>query len=394
MKKILPKGFQACGVASGIKKNGKKDLGLIFSQAPAHAAAVFTKNRVKAAPVLLDKERIRPGVCRAIVVNSGNANCCTGDQGIHDAKVMAASVASGLGISEELVLVSSTGIIGQPMPIGKIEAAIPGLIELLSIDGVLNFARSIMTTDTLPKVVIRQGQLNEKTFTVTGVAKGAGMIRPDMATMLCFICTDADVAPDLLQNILFAGTEQSFNRITIDGDTSTNDMVLMMANGLSDIKIETPKEKKYFRRVLNETMISLAKELVKDGEGATKFIEIAVKGAASEHDAHQIADTVANSSLVKTAFFGEDANWGRIIAAVGRADVPIQPSLIDIYVDDVMMVKKGLGCGKVAEIAVTSILKKSEFTISIDLHIGGCHATVFTCDLSLDYVKINADYRS
>ncbi|MFQ5486431.1 MAG: bifunctional glutamate N-acetyltransferase/amino-acid acetyltransferase ArgJ [Desulfobacterales bacterium] len=394
MKKILPKGFQACGVASGIKKNGKKDLGLIFSQAPAHAAAVFTKNRVKAAPVLLDKERIRPGVCRAIVVNSGNANCCTGDQGIHDAKVMAASVASGLGISEELVLVSSTGIIGQPMPIGKIEAAIPGLIELLSIDGVLNFARSIMTTDTLPKVVIRQGQLNEKTFTVTGVAKGAGMIRPDMATMLCFICTDADVAPDLLQNILFAGTEQSFNRITIDGDTSTNDMVLMMANGLSDIKIETPKEKKYFRRVLNETMISLAKEMVKDGEGATKFIEIAVKGAASEHDAHQIADTVANSSLIKTAFFGEDANWGRIIAAVGRADVPIQPSLIDIYVDDVMMVKKGLGCGKVAEIAVTSILKKSEFTISIDLHIGGCHATVFTCDLSLDYVKINADYRS
>ena len=394
MKKILPKGFQAAGVASGIKKNGKKDLGLIFSQAPAHVAAVFTKNRVKAAPVLLDKERIGRGVCRAIVVNSGNANCCTGDQGIRDAKVMAASIASGLGLSEELVLVSSTGVIGEPMPIDTIEAAVPGLIELLSTGGVLNFARSIMTTDTLPKVVIRQGQLDEKTFTVTGVAKGAGMIRPDMATMLCFICTDAEVAPDLLQNILFAETEQSFNRITIDGDTSTNDMVLMMANGLSNTKIETPKQKKYFRRVLNDTMISLAKELVKDGEGATKFIEIIVKGATSEHDAHQIADTVANSSLVKTAFFGEDANWGRIIAAVGRAGVPIEPAMIDTYVDNVMMVQKGLGCGKVAEIAVTDILKKSEFSISIDLHMGNCQATVFTCDFSIDYVRINADYRS
>ena len=254
MKTILPKGFQASGVASGIKKNGKKDLGLIFSQAPARAAAVFTKNRVKAAPVLLDKERIKRGVCRAIVANSGNANCCTGDQGMRDVKAMAAFVASGLGLSEELVLVSSTGVIGEPMPIDKIEAAVPDLTELLSTDGVLNFARSIMTTDMLPKVVTRQGQLDDQTFIVTGVAKGSGMIRPDMATMLCFICTDAEVAPDLLQNILFAETEQSFNRITIDGDTSTNDMVLIMANGLSNIKIEHQKQHKHFQRTLNEVM--------------------------------------------------------------------------------------------------------------------------------------------
>lgn len=394
LKKILPKGFQASGVASGIKKNGKKDLGLIFSRAPARVAAVFTKNRGQAAPVLLDKERIRRGVCRAIVVNSGNANCCTGDQGIRDAKTIAAFVASGLGLSEELVLVSSTGVIGEPMPIDKIEVAVPDLIELLSTDGVLNFARSIMTTDTLPKVVTRQGQLDDQTFTVTGIAKGSGMIRPDMATLLCFICTDAEVATDLLQNILFAETEQSFNRITIDGDTSTNDMVLIMANGLSNIKIEHPKQKKCFQRTLNEVMITLAKELVKDGEGATKFIEIEVKSAGSDHDAHQIADTVANSSLVKTAFFGEDANWGRIIAAVGRAGVPVEPAMIDIYFDDVMMVKKGLGCGKAAETAVTKVLKKNQFSISIDIHMGNCRATVFTCDFSTDYVKINADYRS
>ena len=394
MKTILPKGFLAGGVTAGIKKNGQKDLGLIFSQVPAHVAAVFTKNTIKAAPVLLDKERIGRGVCRAIVVNSGNANCCTGHQGIRDAKAMAAFVASGLDLSEELVLVSSTGVIGESLQIDKIEAAVPGLIELLSTEGVLNFARSIMTTDTLPKVVTRQGQLDGQTFTVTGVAKGSGMIRPDMATMLCFICTDAEVAPDLLQNILFTETEQSFNRITVDGDTSTNDTVLIMANGLSNLKIEHTEQKKYFQRMLNEVMITLAKELVKDGEGATKFIEIEVKGAESDHDAHQIADTVANSNLVKTAFFGEDANWGRIIAAVGRAGVPVEPAMIDIYFDGIMMVNRGLGCGKDAEIAVTNILKKNEFSISIDLHRGNYRATVFTCDLSVDYIKINADYRS
>ena len=394
MQKAICPGFKAAGVVAGIKKNGEKDLGLIYSEAPAKVAGVFTKNIVQAAPVLLDKERIKSGVCQAIIVNSGNANCCTGNRGLTDAKSMAKFAAAKLEISEDLVFVSSTGVIGQPLPIGKIQAAIPELVKSLLPEGLHDCARAIMTTDTFPKVFSRKGRLEDKTFTVTGIAKGSGMICPDMATMLCFICTDVDAGQTLLKDALFTATERSFNRITVDGDTSTNDMVLIMANGRSQVILERTEQINTFQEVLDGVLRHLARQVVKDGEGATKLVEIAVKGALTRKDAHKIAATVANSNLVKTAFFGEDANWGRILGAAGRAGVSIDPAKIDVYFDDVLIVKNGMGCGDTAEEQATKILKSQEFSISIDLKMGTGYESVFTCDFSLDYVKINADYRS
>jgi glutamate N-acetyltransferase/amino-acid N-acetyltransferase len=349
---------------------------------------------VQAAPVLLDRQRITSGVCRALIVNSGNANCCTGDQGIQAALRMGKSAAIGLDVSEDEVLVASTGVIGEPLPVEKIESAVPGLIEAMHQDGVLNLAEAIMTTDTVPKVISRRGELDGKSFTITGVAKGAGMIRPDMATMLCFVMTDIQASPDVLKKMLVAAANRSLNRITVDGDTSTNDTALLMANGVSGVIIKNPDQQEALQVVLDEVLIALAKWLVKDAEGATKLVEIIVKGTASGLEAHQIADTVANSNLTKTALFGEDANWGRILAAVGRAGVPIEPQKIDISFGPVMMVQNGMGCGPTAEAQASKILKQPEYDITIDLKAGGSSATVFTCDFSIDYVKINADYRT
>ena len=394
MAKNTCKGFKAAGIASGLKKNGEKDLGLIYSEVRAKVVGVFTRNKVKAAPLLLNIDRIKSGIGRAIIVNSGNANCCTGDQGIQDAKAMARFAASELKISEDLVLVASTGVIGEPLPIEKIKDAVPKLTGLLKPEGINDFVMAIMTTDTMPKIIMRQEDLGRKTFSVTGVAKGSGMICPDMATMLCFVYTDVDMAPDFLKDSLNTATERSLNRITIDGDTSTNDMVLVMANGLSGAVIESSADKEKFQSVLDDVLIGLAKQLVKDGEGATKFVEIKVRGALSDADARTIADTIANSPLVKTAIFGEDANWGRVMMAVGRAGVPVDPDKVDVFFDDVLMVKNGMGCGKDTETEMTKVLKKPEFEISIDLNMGHGHASVFTCDFSIDYVKINADYRT
>ena len=394
MKNITCPGFKTAGISSGLKKNNEIDLGIIFSENMANAAGVFTKNQVKAAPVVLDMERIKSGKCRAIIVNSGNANCCTGDQGMIDAKAMAKVAAEGLGVSEELVLVASTGVIGNRLPVEKIKYAIPDIIKALSENRFYDLARAIMTTDTVPKVVSRQGKVNGKTFTVTGVAKGAGMIRPDMATMLCFVCTDIIAEPDLLNEALTRAADRSFNRITIDGDTSTNDTVIIMANGFSGITIKNTDDTDTFQNILDDVLLSLAKEIVKDGEGVTKLVKINVKGAKSDNDAQQIADTVAGSSLVKTALFGEDANWGRIIAAAGRANVPIKPDKIHIFFDNVLIVKNSIWCGPEAEAEATAILKKPEFTIQIDLNMGKGRAFVYTCDLSIEYIKINADYRS
>ncbi len=388
------KGFKAAGIAAGIKKKQNKDLGLIFSEVPANAAAVFTRNRVQAAPVILDRERLPSGQCQAVIVNSGNANCCTGAQGMHDARAMAAAAAQQLGIDENLVMVASTGVIGNPLPLSKIQAAVPNLVGSLTAEGFLALAQAIMTTDTLPKVVSRTAELHGKMFTVTGVAKGAGMIRPDMATMLCFICTDLAVAPALLQEALVTATAQSFNRITIDGDTSTNDTVLLLANGCSGAKVENRDDLKSLQRVLDEITIHLARELVRDGEGVTKLVEIKVMGARSDEDARVIADTVAHSNLVKTAFFGEDANWGRIFAAAGRAGVPIDPDNTNIYFNDVLMVKNGLRCGDEAEEKATAVLKTPEFAVTLQMNMGTGSASVLTCDFSVDYVRINADYRT
>lgn len=387
-------GFKAAGIAAGLKKKNKKDLGLIFSEVPANVAGMFTRNRVKAAPVILDIERIKSGVCQAIIVNSGNANCCTGEQGIRDAETMASLSASELGISKHLVLVASTGVIGEPLPIGKIKTAIPDLVGSLQPEGIPDLAKSIMTTDTVPKMASGQGVVEGKSFIVTGVAKGAGMIRPDMATMLCFVCTDANAAPEVLKKALVSAIDRSFNRITIDGDTSTNDTLLMMANGLSGAVIENPGHQEIFQKVIDRIFLDLAKQLVRDGEGVTKLVEIIVRGAASDSDAIKVADTVAHSPLVKTAFFGEDANWGRIIGAVGRAGVDVDPDRIDLYFDDVQMVKAGMGCGKAVEVEATKVLKKSEFTVTVNLNLGQGFGSMITCDFSVDYVKINADYRS
>ncbi len=384
----------AAGIAAQIKKKGVIDLGLIYSEKDASVAGVFTNSLVQAAPVILDKKRVESGQCRAIIVNSGNANCCTGEEGMVHAVAMTEFIASRLNLPEEKVLVASTGVIGEPFPINRVETAVPGLIEALTPHGFENFARSIMTTDTVEKLIFRHKEINGKKITIAGVAKGAGMIRPDMATMLCFICTDAGIAPDLLHTLLLSSTEKSFNKITIDGDTSTNDTVIIMANNDSQVTIENKAEINIFQQLLDDLLLSLAKMLVKDGEGVTKFVEVIVKGAENNKDARKIADTIANSNLVKTAFFGEDANWGRIIAAAGRSGAQINQDLIDIYFDDVMMVKNGMGCGKDVEALATKVLKKSEFVLTIDLKIKAGSASVFTCDFSVDYVKINADYRT
>jgi glutamate N-acetyltransferase/amino-acid N-acetyltransferase len=387
-------GFKAAGVACGLKKNGLKDLGLIYSELPAAVAGLFTSNRVQAAPVLLDRQRVAAGVCRAVIVNSGNANCCTGEQGMQSALRMGRAAAAGLGVAEEEVLVASTGVIGEPLPIENIETAAPGLIAGLRAEGIQDFAEAIMTTDTVPKIVNRRKELGGKTFSVTAVAKGAGMIRPDMATMLCFVMTDVQASAATLGKMLAVAVNRSLNRMTVDGDTSTNDTVLLMANGHSGILIEDPTRCIAFQSVLDDVLITMAKWLIKDGEGATKLVEIVVQGAASDPDAHRIADTIANSNLTKTAIFGEDANWGRILAAAGRAGVPLAPEKIDIYFGTVLMVQNGIGCGKAVEAEVSKILKQPEFKITVDLKMGSGRAAVFTCDFSIDYVKINANYRT
>lgn len=387
-------GFQAGGLSAGIKKKQDLDLGLIYSGQQAVAAAVFTRNKVQAAPVRLTRDHIAEGKARAVIVNSGNANCCTGTQGDDDALQMAKIAAAGLGLSPGEVMVASTGVIGEPLPMEKIEKAGPHLVDALSPEGFHDFARAIMTTDTVPKLIQRRGEIDGRAFTLMAAAKGAGMIRPDMATMLCFVCTDADISHALLQQGLKKAVDQSLNCITIDGDTSTNDMVLVMANGQSGAKIVDGEPQRIFQDLLDDLLMDVARRLVSDGEGVTKVVEIQVAGGASDEEAFRVADTVAHSPLVKTAFFGEDANWGRIIAAVGRAGVAMDPHAIDIYFNEVQMVKEGRGCGPNAETLATAVLQKSEFSVVIDLHQGSGAGRMLTSDFSVDYVKINANYRS
>ncbi len=383
MEKAICPGFKAAGVVAGIKKNGEKDLGLIYSEAPAKVAGVFTKNIVQAAPVLLNKERIKSGVCQAIIVNSGNANCCTGNRGLTDAKSMAKFAASKLEISEDLVFVSSTGVIGQPLPIEKIEAAIPELVKSLLPEGVRDCARAIMTTDTFPKVFSRKGRLKDKTFTVTGIAKGSGMICPDMATMLCFVCTDVDAGQTLLKDALFTATERSFNRITVDGDTSTNDMVVVLANGLAG----KPKPDD-FEAALQAVCTYLARCIASDGEGCTRLIEVKIEKAKTSEEARMAARTVASSTLVKTAMHSGQPNWGRIIAAIGRSGAQIVESKVDLYLDEVCVLKGG-GCQSFKE---ANVICNVEVVIRVCLNLGKGEATAWGCDLSEEYVTINSEY--
>lgn len=389
-------GYKAWGIHCGIKKTDKKDLAIIYCDREAAVAGVFTKNRVKAASILLDMARVKSGKGQAIIANSGCANACTGKRGIADARATAEIAARELGIKPEVVYVASTGVIGEMLPMPKMKMGISTAVGLLSASGWEQAAEAIMTTDLSPKLSIVQEEIGGKTITVAGIAKGSGMIQPNMATMLCFIVTDANISAPMLKKSLLASAEISFNSITVDGDTSTNDLILCMANGSAGNRRPGvgSKDGKKFQACLDTVARSLAKQVVKDGEGATKFVEIEVRNARSPIEAKRAAMTVAKSNLVKTALFGEDANWGRIMAALGYSGVEMDEARTDIYIGKSKLVEKGLGQGKVAERDAALALKQREVEIIIDLHKGKASATVWTCDMSYEYVKINAAYRS
>ena len=391
-----PLGFQAAGIHCGIKKPDLLDLALCVSDVSGPIAGVFTKNRVVAAPVLLDRQHLRSRRGRAIIVNSGNANACTGEQGLVAAKTMATSVAAQLSIPVHQVFVGSTGVIGRALPIDRIIAAVPTLIARLSVPGGDHAAQAILTTDLRPKTVSRQARIDGHVVTIGGMAKGSGMIHPNMATMLAYLTTDAAIVSAALQSALKTAVDQSFNCITVDGDTSTNDTVLCLANGLAKNRPIQQGTKPYrdFERLLTDAARELALMICRDGEGVTKVVTILVQGAATTAAAKRVADTIATSNLVKTALFGEDANWGRIMAALGRSGVAIDPGNVTVRFDDIVMVQRGEGMGLEAEQKIAQVFKQKEFTVTVQLGQGQSHAHMWTTDLSYDYVRINASYRS
>jgi glutamate N-acetyltransferase / amino-acid N-acetyltransferase len=388
------KGFKFSGIHAGIKKNGQKDLGLIYCEKPAVAAALFTRNKVAAAPVILGKDKIRSGLCQAVLVNSGNANCFTGQKGIEDAKVCSKMLASSLGIEDDLVFVSSTGVIGAPLPMNKFETGIPKCVDLLPQNQLDDFANAILTTDTHKKIIKKSVQINREKFSIMGIAKGSGMIRPDMATMLAYICTDVKISAESLKTALTTANEKSFNKISIDGDTSTNDTLLALANAASMVKIDDAESKTIFQDLLDQVCFELASMVVKDGEGATKLVQITVKGARTQQDAFKACETIAHSNLVKTAIYGEDPNWGRITAAAGRSGADVDPDKMDLFFDDQPLVQKGKWLGNEAEKKAAEIMKKDQINITLDLNLGEETDFFLFCDFSEDYVKINAEYRS
>ena len=394
---MIINGFTYSAVSAGIRKKDRLDLGLIFCERPAVAAGVFTSSLVKAAPVLLGMEKIITGQAQAILLNSGIANACTGEAGMNAALKSAKLAAAALDINEGLVQVSSTGVIGEQLPVDTIAGAMDELLKGLSPLAYDRVAQAIMTTDTVPKTADRICQIAGSEIKLFGIAKGAGMIMPDMATMLCFVMTDANIASSVLQSHLAEAVQQSFNRITVDGDTSTNDTVLVLASCQAahpEINTLETEESRVFAETLADLLKDLALQIVSDGEGATKLVTVRVTGARSEDEAEQAARTIANSDLVKTAFFGEDANWGRIIAALGRSGIDFDAERVAISFDDVLMVQDGLGLGAEAEVKATEVLKQKMFSVTIDLKTGQAAGEIYTCDLSLDYVKINADYRT
>ncbi len=390
------KGFTAAGISAGIKKNGRSDLALIFSETPCAVAGVFTKNNCPASSITFNKARLRGKQAQAIICNSGNANAATGERGMDDTKSMARMTAQSLGISEKLVFVASTGVIGEVLPIEKIKTAIPILTASLSENGGHLASEAIITTDTFTKEIALVGRVGSKYICVGGMAKGSGMIHPNMATMLAFLTTDALIDPDLLQTAIREASDNTFNCTTVDGETSTNDLVIILANGRAG---GNPIRKvgaayREFVVLLENACLHLAKEIVRDGEGATKFIEVRVLGAKSNKSAREIAFSIAKSSLVKTAFFGQDANWGRIVAAVGNTGEKINLAKLDIVFGKTLLLQGGVYQGKEVESRVSAYLKNKELCLTVDLHTGSGSSTVFTSDLSYDYVKINAAYRS
>jgi len=388
-------GFRAAGLHCGIKKNGLADLALLVADRPCAAAAAFTRNRFPAPPLQVTRRHLRGGVAQAVVINSGNANAFTGDGGLRDAEAMAGAAAEKLGIPTRQVLVASTGVIGVRLSVDTITAAMPALVARLSRHRGHEAAEAIRTTDTFTKEVAVSGRVGRAEVQIGGMAKGSGMIHPNMATMLAFLTTDIHMPTPLLRRALRQAVDGTFNAITVDGETSTNDMVLCLANGQSAAKIGAAGSAfQQFVALLTDACEALAKMVAQDGEGATKRIEIIVTGAKDDRSARRVAMAVAKSPLVKTAFFGEDANWGRIVAAIGNAGIPVDPNKIDLTFGAVALVRRGAYLGAAAETAASLYLKGQDLRLTIGLSAGPGRATVWTCDLSDDYVKINAAYRT
>ncbi|MBF0137376.1 MAG: bifunctional glutamate N-acetyltransferase/amino-acid acetyltransferase ArgJ [Magnetococcus sp. DMHC-1] len=390
-------GFRVAATACGLKTNGRPDLLLIHMHPAASVAGVFTRNQMAAAPVQICRQRLAGGRAEALLVNAGNANAGTGPQGMHNALTVSEAVAQKLGVSNDHVFVSSTGVIGQPLNVAKIRVAIPHLVTNLRADAWADAAVAITTTDTFPKARHRRCILDGRPVVLAGMAKGAGMIHPDMATLLSYVFTDAAIAPSAWQQLLARAVQASFNCITVDGDTSTNDTLMGFASGVAGNPLLTDPDSPSatpLANALNDLCLELAHLVVRDGEGATKFITITVAGAACVEDAQKIGKVVAHSQLVKTACFGNDPNWGRILAAIGRAGVPIDVNGVDIFLGGVQIVQQGGLAPSYTEAQGAHVMAAPEITIHIDLHAGQATATTWTCDLSHDYVTINADYRT
>ena len=391
--KISVPGFLAGGVSAGIKEGGNKDLGLIFSTVPARVAAMFTKNTFKAAPVLIDAERVKRGVAQAIITNSGCANAATGKEGIADALAVSQAAAQQLKIPEEHLLICSTGVIGKRLPVKKIEAGIPRLIKSLGENGIEDAQEAMMTTDKFPKIAIRRGIVGAKDVTVCGVAKGAGMIEPNMATLLTYVMTDALVDAKALNTVFRQVIDSTFNAVSVDGCMSTNDTAIILANGLAG---NNPLERaqarlQRFREMLTDVLAELAQAVVRDGEGATKLITIIVEGAKSKSDARRVAYSVANSNLVKTAFFGEDPNWGRIISAVGASGVALEKEKVTLSVGNmVLFAQEAPADFQLARLR--EVIHKGEIEVRIALGGGDKSFEMCTSDLSHEYVEINSSY--
>lgn len=387
-------GFRAAGIACGVKKGGRKDLALIVSDVPSSVAGVFTKNSVKAAPVIFDIGRVKKGFSRGVIVNSGNANACTGAQGLKAAKTVAAAAEKAMGFKGGSLLVASTGVIGVPLPADRIAASLKRLYRNLSPSGWMDAAEAIMTTDAFPKVAYKKKRIEGKQITLLGIAKGAGMICPSMATMLAFFATDAAAEPADLKKALKDAADSSFNRITVDNDTSTNDTVLIFANGWARGNPLRARGKGFalFSELLNEVSLELSHMIVRDGEGATRFIAMEVRGGATEKEAELGARKIAGSLLVKTAFFGGDPNWGRLMAALGSSGIRVRPEKVDIYLNGVGVVKNGIDTG--AEKKAAEAIKRRDVEVVVDLKLGEGVYKLWTTDLSYDYVRINSSYRS
>ena len=390
-------GFELGIASAGIKRPGRKDVVVMRCAEGSSVAGVFTLNAFCAAPVILSKQRVQ-GTVRYLLTNTGNANAGTGGPGLAAAERTCAKLAELAGVPAESVLPFSTGVIGEPLPVEKIEGALQAALDNLSENHWAEAATGIMTTDTLPKGASRQFQHDGVTVTVTGISKGAGMIRPNMATMLGYIATDAKVAPAVLKDLMLDGANKSFNRITIDGDTSTNDCCMLIATGKANLPEVTEASGALFealKKAVFEVCMEVAQAIVRDGEGATKFVTVQVNGGGNHQECLDVGYAVAHSPLIKTALFASDPNWGRILAAVGRAGVPeLDVSLIDVYLDSVCIASKGGRDPSYTEAQGSAVMAQEEITIRIELGRGQCSETIWTTDLSHEYVKINAEYRT